>query len=179
MRFTRYSLSNFHLGVVAGLFVVALPAVAEQAINKKRPVRPVFAPIEDKPGLPRVLLVGDSISIGYTLRGRKGLSGVANVHRPPTNCGHTAKGLAELDKWLGDKRWDLIHFNFGLHDLKYVKQKDPAQLAKPHSPGSVQLASLEEYEANLRKRLARLEKTGARLIWRNTTPVPELSLIHI
>ena len=46
---------------------------------------PSFAPIKDVPGLPRVLLIGDSISIGYTLPTRQRLIGVANVHRPPMN----------------------------------------------------------------------------------------------
>ncbi|MDE0818717.1 MAG: SGNH/GDSL hydrolase family protein, partial [Pirellulaceae bacterium] len=43
-----------------------------------------LSPIEDVPGLPRVLLIGDSISIGYTLDVRRALEDVANVHRPRT-----------------------------------------------------------------------------------------------
>src|SRR5512137_2492523 len=43
---------------------------------------PAFAPVSDDPKLPRVLLIGDSISIGYTLPVRKLLAGKANVHRP-------------------------------------------------------------------------------------------------
>ena len=30
---------------------------------------------------------------------------------------HTRFGLARLEQWLGDERWDVIHFNWGLHDL--------------------------------------------------------------
>ena len=35
----------------------------------------------DDPKLPRVLLIGDSVSRGYTLAARKYLAGKANVHR--------------------------------------------------------------------------------------------------
>ena len=70
--------------------------------------------------LPRVLIIGDSISIGYTLPVRKLLDGRANVHRAAANCGPTTRGLESLDAWLGDKPWDVIHFNWGLHDLKYM-----------------------------------------------------------
>ncbi|MEX2189016.1 MAG: SGNH/GDSL hydrolase family protein [Pirellulales bacterium] len=116
-------------------------------------------PIEDVPGLPRVLLVGDSISIGYTLPTRKALSGKANVHRIAANSGTTANTLKNLDKWLGDGHWDVIHMNIGLHDLKYVK-------------GERQVAP-DDYEQNLRQIVARLKKTGAKIIWATTTPVPE------
>src|SRR5262249_4795155 len=79
---------------------------------------PAFAPVKDDPALPRVLLIGDSISIGYTVPARKLLQGKANVHRIPENGGPTSNGSAKLDKWLGDGKWDVIHFNWGLHDLK-------------------------------------------------------------
>ena len=36
-----------------------------------------------------------------------------------------------------------------------------------------QVASLEGYEKNLRDIVARLQKTGATLIWASTTPVPD------
>ena len=81
---------------------------------------PRLAAITDTPGLPRVLIIGDSISIGYTLPVRAQLRGRANVHRPKDNCGSTLVGLERLDAWLGNGKWDVIHFNFGLHDMSYV-----------------------------------------------------------
>ena len=63
--------------------VTALFATA--AVGQPTP-RPEFAPVVDDPALPRVLIIGDSISIGYTLPLRAALDGIANVHRPPTNC---------------------------------------------------------------------------------------------
>ena len=150
-------------------------ADAKPKTKKTRPARklnPAMAKIEDVPGLPRVLLIGDSISIGYTVPVRTMLKGNANVHRPLTNCGPTTKGVAEIDKWLGDGRWDVIHFNWGLHDLKYMGPKGQ-NLADPKAADSHRQVPPEEYEKNLRKLVARLKKTKAKLIWRSTTPVPE------
>ncbi len=123
-------------------------------------VRAEFVPIEDNPDLPRVLLIGDSISIGYTLPVREKLAGEANVHRALENCGPTSRGIEKLEKWLGDGNWDVIHFNFGLHDLK--KMED----------GSYQVP-IEQYEANLEQIVVRLKQTGAEVVWASTTPVPD------
>jgi acyl-CoA thioesterase-1 len=127
-----------------------------------------FAPVQDIPGLPRVLILGDSISIGYTLKVRELLANKANVHRPPENCAYSAFGLKRLDDWLGDKPWNVIHFNFGLHDLKYADAN--LNLVDP-SVGK-QVASVEQYESNLRAIVSRLKKTHAKLIWCTSTPVP-------
>ncbi len=133
---------------------------------------PVLAEIEDVSGLPRVLLIGDSISMGYTLPVRNALKGKANVHRPKVNCGPTTTGLKSIDAWLGDGKWDVIHFNWGLHDLKYMGPKGE-NLGDPSNPDCHQQVPPSEYEKNLRNLVERLKKTGAKLIWRNTTPVPE------
>ncbi len=136
---------------------------------KKRPARSgPFAPIEDKPGLPRVLLIGDSISIGYTLPTRALLAGKTNVHRAPTNCGPTTRGVEQIETWIGSGRWDVIHFNFGLHDLKYVDEKGKNA---PPDRGRQQVP-LAAYEKNLEALTKRLAKTGARLVFATTTPVP-------
>ena len=50
---------------------------------------PAFATVVDDPALPRVLLIGDSISIGYTVPVRKALAAQANVHRIPENGADT------------------------------------------------------------------------------------------
>jgi lysophospholipase L1-like esterase len=121
---------------------------------------PSLAPIKDDPKLPRVLLIGDSISMGYTVPVRKLLEGKANVHRVPENGGPTTHGLKNLDRWLGEGKWDVVSFNWGLHDLKVDRE------------GKYQVA-IDDYEKNLRSLVARLKKTGAKLIWVSTTPVPE------
>lgn len=147
-------------------------ATKKAAPRKKRSPNPAMQPVKDEPGLPRVLLIGDSISIGYTVAVRDELKGKANVHRPLTNCGPTIRGLEAIDSWLGDSKWDVIHFNWGLHDLKYMGPQGQ-NLAAPGSDGAHQQVPIDEYEKNLRTLVARMKKTGAKLIWCATTPVPE------
>ena len=77
--------------------------------------------------LPNVLILGDSISIGYTQQVREGLKDKANVIRPNTNCGSTGMGLEGLKSWLGDKHWGVIHFNWGLWDLCYRNPESKTQ----------------------------------------------------
>ena len=141
-------------------------------VKKKKPPHPSYADVEDVKGLPRVLLIGDSISMGYTLEVRRALEGRANVHRPKANCGPTDSGLKYLDQWLDEGKWDVIHFNWGLHDLKYMGPNDE-NLRDPNDPKNHQQVAPAEYEKNLRKLVKRLQQTKAKLIWRNTTPVPK------
>jgi len=170
-RFSRLVLPLVLLSLVPGLVHAQKKAETKKKQAKKVP-NPVYAPLTDDPSLPRVLLIGDSISIGYTLPVRALLKDEANVHRPLTNCGPTIRGLEHIDAWLGEHKWDVIHFNWGLHDLKYMGPNGQ-NLAKPAAAGSHQQVPPAEYEKNLRKLVARLKETGATLIWCSTTPVPE------
>ncbi|MEZ0257834.1 MAG: SGNH/GDSL hydrolase family protein [Chthoniobacter sp.] len=108
--------------------------------------------VQDDPKLPRVLLIGDSVSRGYTQATRKAMAGKANVHRAPENCGPTANGLKKIEVWLGDGKWDVIHFNFGIHDR-----------ATP----------IADYTQRLEQLIERMQKTGAKLVWASTTPIPD------
>ena len=141
-------------------------ALAQKKPNRVNPM----TPIEEIKGLPHVLIIGDSISIGYTLPTRALLQGKVNLHRIPTNGGPTIKGLTEIDKWLGKRKWDLIHFNWGLHDLKYMG-KDGTNLV-PKEKGGVVQVPLADYEKNLEKLVVRMKKSAKQLVWRNTTPIP-------
>ena len=114
----------------------------------------------DDPALPRVLLIGDSISMGYTQPVRELLKGKANLHRIPANGGPTSNGLKNLKAWLGTGKWDVIHFNFGIHDAKFMK------------PGEQQVPPAD-YEKNLRELVKQLQATGAKLLWATTTPIPD------
>ena len=129
-----------------------------------------MAPIVEVNGLPNVLIIGDSISIGYTLPTRALLKEKVNLHRIPTNGGPTTKGVTEIEKWLGTRKWDLIHFNWGLHDLKYMG-KDGTNLVPKEKGGIVQVP-LSEYEKNLEKLVIRMKNSTTKLVWRNTTPIP-------
>ncbi len=137
----------FRLSALAAMFCSLSFVAAQDAAKpqpKKRAPNPALGQVEDQPGLPRVLLIGDSISMGYTLPVREELKGVANVHRPNMNCGPTSTGLTNLDKWLGDKPWDVIHFNFGLHDLKYMDSK--GNLVDPKTADAKQQIPPDQYE---------------------------------
>ena len=133
----------------------------KKAAKKQRKPKPALLPIEDDPNLPRVLLLGDSISIGYTLPTRKLLKGKANLHRALDNCGPSSQGVKRLKKWLGENKWDVIHFNFGLHDLRQSPKTEAVQVP------------IERYEKNLKTITAQLKETGAVLVWASTTPVQD------
>lgn len=144
--------------IVLRMRLVAFLLAALMLVAQKP--NPALEPVADQPGLPRVLLIGDSISIGYTIPVRKALAGKVNVHRIPENAAFTGHGVKRIDAWLGESKWDAIHFNFGLHDIKRMEN------------GERQVA-LADYESNLRAIVARLKKTGAVLVFATTTPVPE------
>ncbi len=121
--------------------------------------------------LPWALILGDSISIGYTPFVRQYIAGRWNVRRPSANCGDTLAGLRNLDAWLGGRRWNVIHFNWGLHDLCYrhPEAKLYGNRDKVHGRISV---PLDQYEPNLRTLVQRLRSSADRLIWADTTVVP-------
>ncbi|MCA8989586.1 MAG: VCBS repeat-containing protein [Planctomycetaceae bacterium] len=136
--------------------------------------------VENDPTLPSVLILGDSISIGYTLPVRAGVAGIANIHRPSDNCRSTEYALEHLDEWLAllgqNHQWDVIYFNFGLHDMVYV---DDEGIGVSPEEGEVR-TSLEVYRQNLIEITNRLKEVeGATLIWANTTPIPEGSINRI
>jgi acyl-CoA thioesterase-1 len=118
----------------------------------------------------QVLLIGDSISMGYLPFVQNLLKGRANVQRPDVNCESTLHGLQDIEKWLGENKWDVIHFNWGLHDMvrSRTENRDSAHIA-----GFPLQVPLPEYEKNLKKLVQRLKKTGAKLIWAATTPIPQ------
>ncbi len=135
--------------------------------------QPLANPQED-PSLPNVLLIGDSISIGYTVPVRKILEGKANVFRPPTNCAYTSRGVANVKSWLGKRRWDVIHFNWGIWDTHYLHDGKlvGATGEDKYAPGELKIrATKAQYVQNLKRILAILEGTGAKLIWASTTPI--------
>jgi lysophospholipase L1-like esterase len=134
-----------------GAFALApVPAMAEQN-----------APASS--ALPGVLIVGDSISAGYTPTVVERLRGKALVQRAAAAGGPTTEGLKHLSAALEQRRWDVIHFNWGLHDIK-LGLNDERQ------------TPVTDYEANLRRLVEQMRATGASLIWATTTPVPEGTL---
>ena len=134
----------------------------------------------DAPAKKRVLLLGDSISMGYTPVVQKLLADEMTVLRPTNkagkaeNCGGTTSGVANIDRWLqiDGGKWDVIHFNWGLHDLKHVKPGTNGATTSELATDPPQ-ATVEVYEKQLREIVAKVKATGAKLIFATTTPVPD------
>ncbi len=107
---------------------------------------------------PKVLIIGDSISLGYTPYVKELMKDEAIVIHNKGNAQYTGTGLIQIDDWLGEEDWDVIHFNWGLWDMYGWRFKDT-------------LRTPDVYAENLEILLTRLEETGAELIWATTTPV--------
>ena len=75
-----------------------------------------------EPDLPRVLLVGDSIRLGYAATVEKELAGRAIVLSPKANGGDSSNVLKNLDEWVIRQRPNVVHFNCGIHDTKKSKK---------------------------------------------------------
>ena len=110
---------------------------------------------------PLVVLIGDSIRMGYQDHVASQLAGRAEVWVPKENGGDSRNVLAHLDQWVLSRRPDLVHVNCGLHDLK-------------RAFGAESEVPLAEYEGNVRQILQKLQRelNGA-VVWATTTPVDE------
>ena len=155
--------SACHLGKAALLPILVAASAALSAPQEEK---------EAAGGLPKVLIIGDSISIGYTPHVVERLRGKADVRHHPGNAQHTGTGLKKLDGWIGKEKWAVIHFNWGLWDLCYRHPESKVQGNRDKANGTVTTA-LEQYGENLDRLVARLKETGAALVWASTTVVPE------
>jgi hypothetical protein len=149
-------------------------------LSKFNATRYQFRYIVPTPNLPKVFIYGDSISIGYTEYVRASLKGKADVMRLHVNGGSGDSFIAKMDAFMkalfepslkeGWKfEWDVIHFNVGLHDLKYLSNK------KLNKEQGIQVSSIEMYKKNLLEIIDYLKKDypNTKLIFATTTPVPE------
>lgn len=127
----------------------------------------------------RVLILGDSISMAYTPVVRELLGESAVVVRPmhrngitSENCAGTTNGVVKIKQWLvlDGGGFDIIHFNFGLHDLKRVHPETGKPSGNAAHPKQ---ATSAIYAKQLRAIVAELKASGATLIFATTTPVPE------
>ncbi len=139
-----------------------------------------YAYVHPQKRLPNVFLYGDSISIGYTLEVRKQLKDKANVYRIFRNGSSSHQFIPAMETmnramfqpnlengW--DFNWDVIHFNVGLHDLKYLKE------GKLDKENGKQISSISVYKERLEGICQYLIKKfpKTKLIFATTTPVPE------
>jgi acyl-CoA thioesterase-1 len=105
------------------------------------------------------MLPADGSAGGYGHRVIGSMAHEAVVELVPENGEDSRNVLAKLYLWLGDRRFDVIHFNCGLHDLK-----------RAHATHQLQ-APPDEYTANLEQIVAHLRPHAGALVWARTTPV--------
>ena len=106
-----------------------------------------------KKSLPRVLLVGDSICQGYQGKVAAKLDGKANVTYWASSYCVTSPGyLRLLAFYLDEAKYDVIHFNNGLHSCD---------------------TSVADYEKSYRAalRLIKKKQPKAKLVWASSTPI--------
>lgn len=132
------------LALIAGIYAACLSSLQAQ---------------EEKSALPLVILIGDSIRVGYQAGVTKALAGKAVVWSPSENCKSSEYTRENLTKWLDGRRPTLVHINVGLHDLVFT------------APDK-NFVSAEMYRENIAaiaKELGQIP--GVRIIWATTTPV--------
>ena len=111
--------------------------------------------------LPLVVLIGDSIRMGYQDHVISQLADRAEVWSPKENGGDSRNVLAHLDQWVFSRQPNLVHVNCGLHDLK-------------RAFGASSSVPVDEYERNVRQILQRLQRElNGTVVWATTTPVDE------
>ncbi len=106
-----------------------------------------------------MLLLGDSIRLGYAPFVAKKLEGIADVISPKDNGGDTANTLKMLDKWLEAGKPVVVHINCGLHDLKFGKKTNAFQVPP------------DDYAKNLKAIVERLRKETLHVMFATTTPI--------
>jgi len=107
-----------------------------------------------------IVLIGDSIRMGYQEAVRTKLADWADVWGPEQNGGTSKNVLTHLDEWALTRHPDVLHINCGLHDLRKEFGQDSAAVP------------LSRYSENVRTILTRVTiETEATVIWALTTPV--------
>jgi lysophospholipase L1-like esterase len=108
-----------------------------------------------------VILIGDSIRMGYQETVGRDLAGLADVWAPPDNGGATPNVLVHLHSWVLNRPCDVVHVNAGLHDLKTIWYGGREPVTPP-----------DHYRRNVGVILSAIGgRTRAKAIWATTTPV--------
>ncbi|KAA5825143.1 SGNH/GDSL hydrolase family protein [Algibacter amylolyticus] len=122
---------------------------------------------------PKILIIGDSISLGYTPFVKQHLADKAIVSHNQGNAQHTGKGLANIKDWVTKDDYDIIQFNWGLWDLCYRDLNSKNQGRRDKINGTITY-SVEDYAANLDSIVSTIKaQTKVKLIFVTTTYVPE------
>ena len=130
------------------------------------------APLAMSAGVPRVLVLGDSLYHPLSQQAAKSLQGKAEIVYPnDPEVFNTTTALAKIDGLLGDGKWDLIHFNYGLGDLVHRAPGMNSFRAMSQRAGGIPATDPAQYAKNLDELAKRLKATGAKIVWASTTPI--------
>ncbi len=171
--------------VISGILIIILLAILSQVAVPVHLFTKQFAKAGNADNqLPHVLLIGDSTTIRYFPFVRDALLDKAIVYRlveyapqrlhslfiggpllRPVNCASTCTGINMLEEWIGKAHWDIIHFNWGIHDLP--RSEDNRDERKKLA------LAVKKYRKNLETLVIQLEDKGTILIFSTTTPVPK------
>ena len=138
--------------------VLAAQSSADASSGQQDQPKAVSADL-DQAEIVRVLVIGDSISIqGYTKYAAATLKGEMLLYHHTGNAETTRNGLAKLDAWLAEAggNWDIIHFNWGLWDLRSQGTNVP----------------LAEYTANMGETRCSLETGEGQIDFRDNNTRP-------
>jgi lysophospholipase L1-like esterase len=109
--------------------------------------------------MPKVVLIGDSIRMGYAPVVRQELTDEAEVWAPAENGGTSQNVCEHLQAWIVAQQPDLVHVNCGLHDIRTA------------FGASAKAIGIGAYRANVTHIVTGALGTGAQVIWATTTPV--------
>ena len=77
----------------------------------------------------KVILLGDSIRMGYDKYVKDALAGVAEVYYPDDNCRFAQYLLRNMHQWKNEGKWptdaDIVHWNAGLWDIVELYGEEP------------------------------------------------------
>lgn len=146
-----------HFAILLTTVLVAQTLSADEPIRERIEWIDIWVTNAHKEELPRVLLVGDSITRGYFAGVEKHLAGKAYCARLTTSkCVSDPTFNDDIQLLLRQYKFSVIHFNNGLHGWGYTE---------------------DQYRDGLAKTVAFVEKNAgdAEFIWATTTPVREKS----
>jgi hypothetical protein len=141
--------------VIVTLSIIAPLKAQEQTTPKRESIEwlDVWMPNTNDSGLPRILLIGNSITRGYYPEVQKMLAGKAYVARLATSKSLCDSALLkEIELIMGYYKFDIVHFNNGLHGFDYTEED-----YGKYFPGFVEAI--------------RKMAPHAKLIWATTTPM--------
>lgn len=119
--------------------------------------------ISGKDELKKIVLIGDSIRIGYQPFVIENMIGKAEVWGPEENGGTSSNVVKNLHKWVIRQEPHIVHVNAGLHDLR--------TLYYDSGPGK-NVVPLDHYKDNVETIINFIKtRSGAIVIWATTTPV--------